>query len=215
MNGPLADLAREIAESARGRRRYVVAIAGAPGSGKSTLAAELVAELGAAAQPGAVLVPMDGFHYDDAILNARDLIARKGAPETFDVAGLGVLLQRIRSGEDEIAIPVFDRSLELSRAGARIVRSDQPIVVVEGNYLLLDAAPWTSLAQYIDRTVFLDVPEEVLRQRLVRRWRDHGFGPEAAIARAEGNDLANARLVMASSRAADRIWRHTGCAGAA
>ena len=207
MSPGLAELAEELGSSIHGDRRLVVAIAGAPGSGKSTLAAELVAELGRAGRPGAVLVPMDGFHFDDAVLEARGLKARKGAPETFDVAGFAVLLQRIRSGEDAIAIPVFDRSLEISRAGARIVQADQPIVVVEGNYLLLDRSPWDALAPYFDRTIFIDVPETVLRERLVRRWLDLGFDPEAARARAEGNDLVNARLVMSASRAADRVWR--------
>jgi len=202
----LAELAEDIAARARGRRRLVVAIAGAPGSGKSTLAAGLVAQLEGPDRRGAVLVPMDGFHFDDAVLDERGLRARKGAPETFDVAGLGVMLQRIRSGEDAIAVPVFDRSLELSRAGARIVGADQPIVVVEGNYLLLDLAPWAALAPYFDRTIFIDVPENVLRERLIRRWLEFGFDADAARARAEGNDLVNARLVMTSSRAADRVW---------
>ena len=199
-------LAVTIRDKAEGANRYMVAIAGPPGAGKSTLSEGLFKELSAMGEK-AIVVPMDGFHFDDAVLEARGLKARKGAPETFDVAGFAVLLQRIRSGEDAIAIPVFDRSLEISRAGARIVQADQPIVVVEGNYLLLDRSPWDALAPYFDRTIFIDVPETVLRERLVRRWLDLGFDPEAARARAEGNDLVNARLVMSASRAADRVWR--------
>ncbi len=209
MNGALADLARDLIEAARGQRRYLVAVAGAPGSGKSTLAADLVAEIGRKMDRGAVLVPMDGFHFDNAVLDARGQRARKGSPETFDVAGLGATLERIRSGADGVAVPVFDRTLDLARAGARLVGAEQPIVVVEGNYLLLDVAPWTSLAGYFDRTIFIEVPEVVLRERLVRRWLDHGLDPDAAVARAEGNDLVNARLVVASSRMADRVWRPT------
>ncbi|MEO8014814.1 MAG: nucleoside/nucleotide kinase family protein, partial [Polaromonas sp.] len=96
--------------------RFLCALAGPPGAGKSTLAAAVVKALG----PGARAVPMDGFHYDDAVLDTLGLRARKGAPETFDVAGFAHLLHRLRA-EASVAIPVFDRSLEISRAGAEIV----------------------------------------------------------------------------------------------
>src|SRR5262249_48690883 len=115
------DLARLIAEHDTSRR-VVVAIAGAPGSGKSTLAEQVTSSLNAAAPGRAALLPMDGYHYDDRILIERGLRARKGAPETFDVFGLLHMLDRLkRNQEDEIAVPVFDRDLEISRAGARLI----------------------------------------------------------------------------------------------
>ena len=80
-------------------------------------------------------------------------------------------------------------------------------MVVEGNYLLLDTAPWTGLAPLFDLTLFVDVPVPELRRRLVERWLHHGLDPAAATARAEGNDLANAALVVERSRAADLVWR--------
>ena len=112
-----AELAARItAAAAGGPRRYIVAIAGPPGAGKSTLATDLAERIG----EGARVVPMDGFHLDDAVLNARGLRHRKGAPETFDAAGFLHLLQRLRA-EEEVAIPIFDRTLELSRAAADVV----------------------------------------------------------------------------------------------
>ena len=116
--------------------RYMVGIAGAPGSGKSTLSAQLRDALIAKGESASV-VPMDGFHFDDAILNARGHRARKGAPFTFDVLGFEVLLKRIKLREPDIAIPVFDRSVELSRAGADIISAEIKFILVEGNYLLL------------------------------------------------------------------------------
>ena len=156
---PMA-LAAEIRLRASGRGRFITALAGAPGAGKSTLAEAVVAALGAEAR----VVPMDGFHYDDAVLNARGLRARKGAPETFDVQGFLTLMQRLRAG-GEVAIPVFDRALELSRAAADIVSDAHRLLVVEGNYLLLDEAPWTGLAPYFDLTGFIEVPEAELDRR--------------------------------------------------
>lgn len=99
--------------------RQVMAIAGAPGAGKSTLVERLADAL--KGQPVAIL-PMDGFHYDDAVLHAMGRRPWKGAPDTFDVGGLRSVLLRLRDGaEGAVAVPVFDRDLEISRGSARII----------------------------------------------------------------------------------------------
>ena len=195
-----AGLAGLIAERAAGKARFTVAIAGAPGAGKSTLAAGLVRALG----ERAVVVPMDGFHLDNAVLEARGLTAVKGAPQTFDVTGFDALLARL-AREDAVAIPVFDRAADLSRAGAAIVSAATPIRIVEGNYLLIDRPDGRSLRRHFDLTIFLDVPEGELERRLVQRWLDHGHDPQAARSRALGNDIPNARLVIAESAGAEVI----------
>ena len=181
------------------RKRFIIGIAGPPGSGKSTLAEQLREALGA----NAVVVPMDGFHFDDVILNARGDLARKGAPHTFDVAGFEHLLKRIKSREDDIAIPVFDRKMELARAGASLISADTKFIVVEGNYLLLKLKPWNRLKRLFDVTVFLKVPAAELERRLLARWRGLGFDEEAAKEKALGNDIPNAKLVKANSAKAD------------
>jgi pantothenate kinase len=199
-------LAAELVGRAAGRARYVVAIAGAPGAGKSTLAEALIVALEARAPGRAALVPMDGYHYDNAVLAERGQLARKGAPETFDAEGLARDLARIRAGGAEVAVPVFDRALDLARAGARVVTPAQALVLVEGNYLLLDRPPWTALAPFFDLTLAIEVPMPELRRRLIERWRFHGLDPARAEARADGNDLPNARLVIEGSRPADIRW---------
>lgn len=199
-------LAGEIVARAEGRARFCVALAGPPGAGKSTLAEALAAALEARCPGEVAVVPMDGFHYDDGLLVPWGLRPRKGAPETFDIGGLAATLERIRAGDAPVAVPVFDRSIEIARAGARIVEPRHRIVLVEGNYLLLDEAPWRDLARRFDMTIRLDVPESVLRERLVRRWLDHGFAPAEAEAKAEGNDLPNARRVLAASLPATLSW---------
>ena len=183
-------------------RRYMVAIAGAPASGKSTLSANLRDELTAMGVPS-VVVPMDGFHFDDIVLNQRGHRPRKGAPFTFDVAGFESLLKRIRAGESEIAIPVFDRKLELSRNAAGIVDDQAKVILIEGNYLLLDQAPWNRLRPLFDYTVFLSVPLEELGRRLVQRWLDHGFDMAYATNWIASNDLPNIKEVIAHSSGAD------------
>jgi fructokinase len=139
-------------------------------------------------------------------LEARGLLARKGAPETFDVAGFAQILQAVSSGKD-VAYPTFSRARDQVVAkGARIGSADHT-VLVEGNYLLLDQPGWRDLRVFWDFTLLLDVPFEILEQRLVTRWLDHGLDLPAARARARGNDLRNAGLVQAQAMPSDLIVR--------
>ncbi|MGB3387096.1 MAG: nucleoside triphosphate hydrolase [Pseudaminobacter sp.] len=198
----IATIAASIFRHAAGMQRFVVAIAGAPGAGKSTLAEKLHDLL---PEGSAVVVQMDGFHFDDVILHQRGLRLRKGAPETFDYAGFEALLRRIRAAEPDIAIPVFDRDMELARAGARIIGGDIKFVLVEGNYLLLDEAPWTGLAPLFDFSIFLDVPRAELERRLMMRWREQGKPDEEAQAWVASNDLPNAERILARLRQANLV----------
>lgn len=200
------DIAAEIVERAGDLSRVIIALAGPPGAGKSTLSERLLAALPAGE---AALVPMDGFHFDNAVLDQMGMRNRKGAPETFDCAGLVATLLRIRSGEGPVAVPLFDREADLARAGAAIIPAGARFVLVEGNYLLLDRAPWSNLALLFDLTIFIGVPMAELECRLLARWTDLGRSEEAARAWVEANDLPNARLVIEGSRRADIIWRNS------
>lgn len=186
-------------------KRLVVAIAGPPGAGKSTVSATLCAGINARDHGAAIVVPMDGFHLDNAILDAMGLRKRKGSPPTFDCAGFEAMLKRLREGSEDIVIPLFDRKLDLARAGADIVKASQQILLVEGNYLLLDQSPWDRLAPLFDLTVFLQVDRLELENRLVQRWLGLGHNVGSAQARALSNDMPNADLVLEHSRPADLI----------
>jgi pantothenate kinase len=197
-----AGLAGRLIDLARGPGRRIAAIAGPPGSGKSTLADALHAEIEAALPGRCAVLPMDGYHYDDRVLEARGQRPRKGAPFTFDVDGLAAMLERLaRDDGRDVAVPVFDRAIEIARAGARIVPAGTRLIVLEGNYLLLDDPAWAPLRRFFDVTVLLDEPMDTVEARLRARWAD--LSGEALRAKMEDNDLPNARLVLGGSVAAD------------
>lgn len=186
--------------------RVIAAIAGPPGAGKSTLAETIVDALNVAEPDSAAILPMDGYHYDDMLLVPRGLRQRKGAPETFDSAGFAHMLMRLRQNtEPEIAVPVFDRSIEIARAGARMIPQSVRYIIAEGNYLLLNEGRWRELHAYYDLTVMIDEPEPVLRARLENRWKD--LSPEDRAWKLDGNDLPNGRRVQQQSAVADFVIR--------
>ncbi len=184
--------------------RAVLAIAGAPGSGKSTLAETLVDLIESEAEGTAAILPMDGFHYDDMVLVPRGWRPRKGAPHTFDVAGFGAILARLRNPKgSDVAVPVFDRDLEIARAGARIIPKSVRLIVTEGNYLLLDHPDWSGLRDAFDRSVFMDVSVDELTRRLTERWESYSLSESEIAAKLDENDLPNARVVATESTEPD------------
>ncbi|MBO6805862.1 nucleoside triphosphate hydrolase [Thalassospira sp.] len=205
MTPDLDALADAIRAKHADKGRILVAIVGAPASGKSTLSDRLYHHLGGD-KAGAAVVPMDGFHFDNAVLEERDLLERKGAPETFDVGGLKRTLVALRDTPNEdVYVPLFDRTLEISRGSARVITPNHTIILVEGNYLLLDQTPWNQLHTLLDLSIYLDVPQEKLRLRLMERWRSFGFDDEVARTKAERNDLPNAVTVARLSKLADIV----------
>ena len=181
--------------------RQVIAIVGAPGAGKSTLVERLAESLADTA-----ILPMDGFHYDDAVLHQMGRRPWKGAPDTFDVGGLRSTLARLRDpAEGPVAVPVFDRDLEISRGSARIIGPEARLILAEGNYLLLNAAPWPSLRPQFDLTIRIEVPEDELRRRLTRRWIGYGLTETEIAFKLDENDLPNGRLIIHEGAAPDYL----------
>ena len=176
-------------------RRSFLGITGAPGAGKSTLAEAVVAALG----DDAVLVSMDGFHLRDDELTRLGRRERKGAVDTFDVAGYLHLLRRLRDRTDAVVYaPVFDRGLEESIGSAFGVPAEVPLVVTEGNYLLADHGDWAQVLPLLDQCWFLEPGEDVRLDRLVARHQRFGRSPEEAWERSTGSDGRNAELVAST-----------------
>jgi pantothenate kinase len=202
----LTEITEAVIAAAEGRDRFLVALAGPPGAGKSYCSERLYQAIDAHLPGQAVVVPMDGYHFDNAVLGDEQL-PTKGAPHTFDAEGLRVDLERIRRHDATVAVPIFDRPLDLARAGGRLVTPAHRIVIVEGNYLLLDQGPWRALHGLFDLRVMLEVDDATLERRLVERWLTMGQGVEGARSKALDKDMPNARLVKTSSIPPDLVWR--------
>jgi pantothenate kinase len=199
----LIQRAKELALSGS---REILGITGAPGAGKSTLAGQLVDALGADL---AVLVPMDGFHLANSLLEDRGLRQVKGAVQTFDDAGFANLLHRIKNQkvDETIYAPRFDRDLEESIAGAIPVLPGTPLVITEGNYILADEGQWPSARGMLTESWFLEPADDLRHQRLISRHIAHGKTEQEAQRWALGSDEQNAKMIQATAAKADRIIR--------
>jgi pantothenate kinase len=197
-----ADLVARASRLADSGGRRILGITGAPAAGKSTLAGRLVAALG----ERAVEVGMDGFHLAQRELNRLGRAERKGAPDTFDAVGYVALLARLAAaGPDVVYAPEFRRDLEEPIGSAIPVPPTVPLVVTEGNYLLLTDEPWRRIRPLLDEVWFLAPPEDQRLARLISRHRLFGRTVAQAEQRAHGSDRANALLVAPTASLADLV----------
>lgn len=208
----LADTIREQAIKHKGQR-YLVAIAGIPGSGKTTTAEAIVQHLNADSQCRAALLSMDGFHLPRAALdkmpNSTEAYTRRGAPWTFDVKRFVEFVQRLRVWADEtplaptstgtwpttdvIRAPTFDHEAKDPVENGVAITPDTSIIIIEGNYLLLDEPRWRDLASLVDYRVFVETDLEEARERTARRHVLAGIETtlEDGYRRVDSNDYLN------------------------
>jgi pantothenate kinase len=187
--------------------RRILGLTGAPGAGKSTVADQLVTALGPEA---AVLVPMDGFHLANEVLIELGRRDRKGAHDTFDDGGYARLIAALRAqrGDDPVVYaPRFRREIEESIGSSIPVLPSVPLVVTEGNYLLLECDAWPAARSCVDEVWFLAPATDIRHARLLRRHEAYGKSPEEAASWALGPDERNAQLIESTAGRADRIVR--------
>jgi len=191
-----------------GGRRKILGIVGPPGCGKSTLSEALLNLLG----DSAVVVPMDGYHLANCELARLCRADRKGAQDTFDSAGYVALLRRLKTqpAGEIVYAPVFRREIEEPIANAIPVFPETPLVITEGNYLLLDHEPWAAIRGLLDEIWFVDIDHAVRRERLIKRHMQFGRSQAAAEAWVANTDEPNAIRIEATKVRADVLFNWKG-----
>lgn len=195
-----AEIATWLSERSEAR---IVGIVGPPGSGKSSVASELPPHL---TVPHSV-VPMDGFHYPQKTLRAMGRRDRMGAPDTFDTKALARLLAHVSERQEPVIFPEFDRTIEEPIPGSITVMPKDELVILEGNYLLVDDADWARIGKLLDLCVYVDIPEDVRLERLTKRHVDFGKSPSDATEWVARVDQANARVVEATKVRANALYQ--------
>ena len=187
--------------------RRLLGITGPPGCGKSTLSELVVAELGGRAQ----LVGMDGFHLAQAELVRLGRRDRMGALDTFDGAGYVALLKRLRDASERVVYaPEFRREIEEPINAAVAVPADVPLVITEGNYLLVDEGPWAEVRELLDEAWYVVQDEDTRLRLLIERHIEFGKAPDFARDWVMRSDQRNAELVDATQSRADVLVRLSG-----
>lgn len=186
--------------------RIIIALAGPPGSGKTTVAREVARRLNAHDADSTEVVPMDGFHYTRAKLdtfhNAQEAHARRGAAWTFDAAGVVALFTELRASTSKdnntsvpatIYAPSFDHATKDPIPRDIAISPTVSTIILEGNWLVYDEEPWRQISRLVDESWFVDVDAEVAKRRIAMRHLKSGIETtlEAALARAEANDIPN------------------------
>ena len=211
VNGIFLPLLKELtAMQQKAGRRILVMLAAPPGAGKSTLLSFLNRLAGEAEGIGKIqTIGMDGFHRRQEYLLSHDtvrdgkkirMVEVKGAPETFDLEALTRRVKSLAAGEIT-GWPVYDRLLHNPVEDA--VRVDGDIVILEGNYLLLDMDGWRDLASLADYTISVRADEGMLRERLIDRRMKTGVSRDESIRFVDFSDMPNVRLCLEGSLPAD------------
>jgi len=208
-NADLTMLTNRLMETYKksGNKRFLLAITGVPGAGKSTLANLLMKNINEVLkEESAIVIPMDGYHYHNDILIEKGLLPLKGIPQTFDAQKFVMLIKEIASEKiEKLYCPAYDRDLHNPVERSIVIENKHKIIIVEGNYLLLDTCPWNELADLFSESWFIETPLTTTKERLISRHVLTGRSVEEALTKISSTDTPNAELIIQTRHRATKV----------
>lgn len=183
---------------------FLIGIAGPPATGKSTLSERLVTDLNVAGTK-ACFCPMDGFHLTNAQLDAQDLREAKGRIDTFDAEAFVAAVQRL-TARDSFWWPVYSRQRHDPIPEGTSISGAEVVYVIEGNYVLSEAEPWRAAGDAFNLRIFVDAPDETLRQRLLNRHQKSGRAQSEALEKIDRTDMPNAQTIRNERQVEDILF---------
>ena len=207
-------LLKKLTEIQKKEQRKVMAfVAAPPATGKSTLL-QFLEQLSKTREELEEIqsLGMDGFHYPNSYLETHYLERKgekitlksiKGAPETFDAEGLREKIEEAKRKESRW--PVYDRRIHDVVEDALLVNGN--ILLVEGNWLLLNEPRWQNLHKLADYTLCIQVAPELLKNRLIQRKIQGGLSEEESVRFYETSDRLNVERIAGHTVPANEEWQ--------
>ncbi len=196
------------------RTPFVIGVAGSVAVGKSTTARILQELLSRwSGTPRVDLVTTDGFLLPNAELERRNLLERKGFPESYDRRALLRFVADVKSGVSEVTTPVYSHLTYDIVPGEQVTIRRPDVLIVEGlNVLQMprprpDGRMGQALSDFFDFSVFVDAPLPDIRRWYVERFlrlRQTAFAdPESYFHRYAGLSDEEARDTALA------VWKRT------
>jgi type I pantothenate kinase len=153
---------------------FIIGVAGAVAVGKSTVA-RLLKELLSRWEgtPKVALVTTDGFLYPNAELERRDLMSRKGFPESYDRKALLKFVSEIKSGVSKVSAPVYSHLAYDIVPGEKITIETPDVLIVEGLNVLQtpEKDQPLALSDFFDFKIYVDADPLDIRTWYLERFK--------------------------------------------
>lgn len=153
---------------------FIIGVAGSVAVGKSTTARLLQMMLSRIFKRQTVqLITTDGFLYSTDELIERDILNKKGFPESYDMEKLLTFLNSVKNGEDDLKIPVYSHEIYDIIPGEFETISQPDILIVEGiNVLQSPANQRIYISDFFDFSVFVDADADLIETWYLKRFED-------------------------------------------
>jgi type I pantothenate kinase len=157
---------------------YIIGIGGSVAVGKSTTARIIQRLLSSwPNHPKVDLVTTDGFLYPNEVLQSRNLLSRKGFPESYDVRALMQFMSDVKSGRPEVKAPVYSHLVYDIVPRESIVIHHPDIMIVEGlNVLQVNSRRKSAdlqlfVSDFFDFSIYVDAEESLIREWYIERFQ--------------------------------------------